>query len=205
MKNSIVILFFFALGCVILYSGLNNLMMADRAKSWSTTEGNVKSSKCSYFHVMNEGSTYIALINYSYTVAGKSYKAERVAFGYKGSWYKKANQKIADVLSSAGTVLVRYDPVKPANAVLSCGMNGSIAKTMFNGICLLLMTAIISLRVFGSGSNTGTLAASLSRNGLKFVVQGFGGIVLLALIWIAIAALLGTIVDCGILDTLVTG
>ena len=204
MKAIIISLCFCAVGVGILCSGINNLMMANQAKTWPTTEGTIKSSKCAYYYVMSESSSYFTHVTYSYTVAGKSYQGDRIAFGYSGSWWRKPNQKIADRLSSATTVLVRYDPDKPSMAVLSCGLNGSTVRTLFTGSWLLLMTAVIVRHALRSQSKTGMLSLSWGLNGFRFIIQGVGGIVMLFVTGLAIASLLGLMINFGILSTLVT-
>lgn len=204
MKTIIISLCFFAVGIGILGFGINNLMMANQAKSWPTTEGTIKSSKCAYYYVMNEGSSYFTHVNYSYTVAGKSYKGERIAFGYSGSWWRRPNQKIADRLSSAKTVLVRYDPDKPSMAVLSYGLNGSTAVKLFAGSWIMIVTAVIVLHALRSQSKTGMLSLSYGPNRFRIIIQGIGGIVLLAVIGLVIVWIGGLLSDCGILSTLVT-
>ena len=204
MKAITISLCFFAVGVGILSSGISNLMLASKAKSWPTTEGTIKSSKCVYYHVMSESSTYLTHVNYSYSVAGQSYEGDRIAFGYRGSWWQGPNQKIADRLSSARTVLVRYDPDRPSMAVLSCGLNASTAMTLFGGSWLLLMSAAIGFRVRRPQSNTGMLTLSFGPNLFRIIIQGFGGIVLLAVTGLVIFWIGGLLGDCGILSTLVT-
>ena len=204
MKAIIISVCFCAVGVGILCSGINNLMMANRAKTWPTTEGAIKSTKCAYYYVMSESSSYFTHVNYSYNVAGKSYQGDRIAFGYSGSWWRKPNQKIADRLSSATTVLVRYNPDKPSMAVLSCGLNGSMIMTLFKGSWLLLMTAVIVRHALRSQSKTGMLSLSWGLNGFRFLIQGVGGIVILFVTGLVIASLLGLMIDYGILSTLVT-
>jgi len=204
MKAIIISVCFCAVGVGILCSGINNLIMANRAKTWPTTEGAIKSTKCAYYYVMSESSSYFTHVNYSYNVAGKSYQGDRIAFGYSGSWWRKPNQKIADRLSSATTVLVRYNPDKPSMAVLSSGLNGSTIRTLFNGSWLLLMTAVIVRHALRSQSKTGMLSLSWGLNGFRFLIQGVGGIVILFVTGLVIASLLGLMIDYGILSTLVT-
>jgi hypothetical protein len=205
MKAIIISLCFFAVGVGILCSGINNLMLTNQAKTWPTTEGTIKSSTCAYYYVMSESSSYFTHVTYSYTVAGKSYQGDRIAFGYSGSWWRKPNQKIADRLSSATTVLVRYNPDKPSMAVLSCGLNGSTIRTLFTGSWLLLMTAVIVRHALRSQSKTGMLSLSWGLNGFRFLIQGVGGIVMLFVTGLAIGSLLGLMINFGILSTLVTG
>lgn len=205
MKGVIIGICFFAVGVGILCSGINNLIMANQAKTWPTTEGTIKSSTCAYYYVVSENASYFAHVTYSYTVAEKSYQGDRIAFGYSGSWWRMPSRKIADRLSSAKTVLVRYHPDKPSLAVLSCGLNGSTVMTLFTGNWFLLITAVVWLHVCRSGrSNTGTLALSWDLNGLRIIVKGVGGIVLLVVTGLLIASLLGLMIDFGILSTLVT-
>jgi hypothetical protein len=204
MKGVIVGICFFAVGVGILCFGINNLIMANQAKTWPTTEGTIKSCKCAYYYVMNESSSYFTHVNYSYTVAGRSYQGDRIAFGYSGSWWRKPNQKIADRLSSAKTVLVRYAPDKPSLAVLSCGLNGATIITLFTGSWFMLITVVILLHVFRLRNSTGMLALSWGPNRFRIIIQGVGGIVLLVVTGLAIASLLGLMIDFGILSSLVT-
>jgi hypothetical protein len=204
MKGIIISLCFFAVGVGMLCSGINNLMMANQAKSWPTSEGTIKSSKCVYYYLVDEGSSYFTYVNYSYTVAGKSYEGDRIAFGYTGSWWRRPNQKIADRLSSAKTVLVRYDPDKPSTAALSYGLNGSTAMTLFAGGWIMLVTAVIALRALRSQSKTGMISLSCGPKHFRIIIQGVGGIVLLVVTGLLIVWIGGLLSDCGILSTLVT-
>jgi len=204
MKVITICLCFLAVGVGILSSGISNFMMANKAKSWPTTEGRIKSIKCAYYYVMSESSTYLTHVNYSYTVAGQIYEGDRIAFGYRGSWWHGPNQKIADRLSSATTILVRYDPDRPSMAVLSSGLNASTVMTLFSGSWLLLMSAAIAFRVRSSRNNTGMLAASFGRHLFRVIIQGFGGIVLLAVTGLVIVWIGGLLSDWGIVNTLVT-
>jgi hypothetical protein len=203
MKAIIISLCFFVIGLVVVCFGINNLMMANRAKSWPTTEGTIISSECVYYYSMNEGSSYFTHVKYSYTVSGKSHPGDRIAFGYTGSWWQRPNQKIADRLSSAKTVLVRYDPDKPSMAVLSCGLNGSIVQTLLIGSWIMLVTAVIVLHVRRSQSKTGLLSLSWGSNGFRINIRGVGGIVVLVVIGVVIVSLVGLLCDWGILSTIV--
>ena len=206
MKAIIISFCFLAVGVVILYFGIDSLKMANQAKSWPTTEGRIISSKCVYYYEidgLNLSWTYFTHVNYSYAVAEKSYKGDRIAFGYTGSWWRRPNQNIADRLSSAKTVLVRYDPDKPSTAVLSCGLNGSIVRTLLIGSWIILATAIITLHVLRSRDNTtGALSLSWGPDRVKVTLQGIGGIVLLVVVGWGIVALVGLLCDWGILGTI---
>lgn len=204
MKAILLSLCIFAAGVGVLGSGMANLTTARRARSWPTTEGTLLSSKCVKYHVMSEGSSFFTHVNYRYTIAGKSYPGDRLAFGYTGSGWRRPNQKIADRLSSARQVLVRYDPDKPSTAVLSYGLNGSTATRMLAGIWIMLVSAALALHALRPRPGTRTLSLSWGRNRLALALQGVGGIVLLVVVGLILVWLGGLLSDYGILDTLVT-
>ena len=76
--------------------------------------------------------------------------------------------------------------------------------TLFGGSWLLLMSAAIGFRVRRPQSNTGMLTLSFGPNLFRIIIQGFGGIVLLAVTGLVIFWIGGLLGDCGILSTLVT-
>ena len=204
MKAAIFGLVLFAAGVVLLISGIRSVLMNNQALSWATTEGTIISSKCVDYSDWDNSSSYFTHVDYRYTVAGKSYQGDRITFGYSGGWWRRPNQKIADRLSSAKTVLVRYDPEKPSIAVLAYGLNGSTVRTLFIGTWLLLITAVVLLHAVRNRGTTGVLALSWGMNGFKILTQGVGGIVLLVLTGLVIGSLLSFTIDCGILSALVT-
>lgn len=206
MKTVILGLCFFTIGMVVFSFGIDSLMTGNQATSWPTTEGTNISSKCAYYFELDGllNSTYFTHVKYSYAVAGKSYNGDRVAFGYTGSWWRGPNQKIAERLSSARTVVVRYDPDKPSRAVLSCGLNGSIVRTLFIGSWIMLVTAVSVRYALRSQHKTGMLSLSWGSSQFRIMIQGVGGIVLLVVIGWVIAALAGLFCDWGILGTMVT-
>jgi hypothetical protein len=204
MKTAIFGLCLFVVGVAILTSGIRSLLMDNHAMSWATTEGTIISSKCVDYSDWDNGLSYFAHVKYRYTVAGKSYQGDRIAFGYSGSWWQRPNQKIADRLSSAKTVLVRYDPDKPSMAVLAYGLNGSTVRTLFIGIWLLLLTALVLLHAVRSRGTSGVLTLSWGLKGFKVLTQGVGGIVLLVVTGLVMGSLLSFMVDVGILSTMVT-
>ncbi len=208
MKKTIISLGLLAVGGWILVSGISSLMMDCRARSWPIAEGALQSSRCVRYYDMESGIlgwSYFTHVNYSYAVAGRSYNGDRIAFGYSGSWWRRPNQKIADRLSSARTVLVRYDPDKPSTAVLAYGVNGSHVRTVFIGSWIVLMTAAGLASVFRSRNNAGLIAASWHFNRFNLVIHGIAGMVLLVAAGLVIFWLLGLMIDCGILSTLELG
>lgn len=205
MKTALFGLCVLAIGIAVFISGVNSLRMAYRAKSWPTAAGVIRSCKCVRYSDMdgiNVSWTYFTHANYSYTVEGRSYPGDRIAFGYSGSWWQRPNQKIADRLSAAKRVMVRYDPGKPSMAVLSYGLNGSTVRALFIGSWLMFAAVVVLLYAFRSKDTGGLLVLSWGSNGAGIMVQGVGGIAVLVVIGWAIASLLGLVIDLGILGTI---
>ena len=147
----------FAVGFGVLGYGIRSLILSNTAKTWPTTEGYVDTCKVTEMSD-SDGTTYRVDVQYNYTVAGKRHTGDRIAFGYSGSSGRTAHQEIADRLSSAKTVLVRYDPIIPSRAVLSYGLNRStIFLLVFGGTWLLFVTGFTALWFTSSLSDSGIL------------------------------------------------
>ena len=148
---------FYAVGFGVLGYGIRSLILSNTAKTWPTTEGDVES--CTITESSDsDGTTYKVDVQYSYTVAGTRYAGDRIAFGYAGSSGRTAHQEIADRLSGAKTVHVRYDPANPSRAVLSFGLNRStIFMLVFGATWLLFVTGFTALWMTSSLSDTGIL------------------------------------------------
>jgi hypothetical protein len=149
---------FFVVGFGVLGHGIRSLLMSNQARTWPTTEGSIESCKITESSDSEGGSTYRAEVTYSYTVRGRNHLGDRIAFGYSGSSGRTAHQEIADRLSSAKTVRVRYDPADPSRAVLSYGLNRStIFLLVFGSTWLLFVTGFTVLWMTSSLSDTGIL------------------------------------------------
>lgn len=128
--------------------GLRSVFRANQAKHWPTTSGRIESCRIEESTDSEGGTSYRVEARYLYSVRGRSYEGPRLAFGYSGSSGRAAHQEIADRLNASETVLVRYDPLHPANAVLSYGLNRSILLLLVFGVTWLLFTTGFSLLVF---------------------------------------------------------
>ncbi len=149
---------FFVVGFGILGCGIRSLILSNTAKTWPTAEGRVETCKVTEASD-SDGTTYKVDVQYSYTVAGTRHTGDRIAFGYSGSSGRTAHQEIADRLSGAKTVLVRYDPALPSRAVLSYGLNRStIFLLVFGATWLLFVTGFTALWMTSSLSDTGILS-----------------------------------------------
>jgi hypothetical protein len=136
-----------ALSFLFLLSGLGLLCygiivakQAIKASKWPTVEGTIKSPS---FHESSTegGKTYEVVVEYDYSVEGKTYTGGRLAFGYGGSSNKQVHQAILDKLKGASLVTVRYNPQNHAISTLSCGINNSI-KVIFASAFMWLSVGI---------------------------------------------------------------
>ncbi len=93
----------------------------------------------------SDGTTYRAAVRYRYTVAGRAYDADRIAFGYGGSSDLDAHQAIHDALSLSDHVGVRYNPNDPSQSALAYGVSRSTAVMMVFGIVLTFLTVALFL------------------------------------------------------------
>ena len=149
---------FFAVGFGVLGYGIRSLLLSNQARTWPTTDGTIESCKV-VESSDSDGSTYRAEVAYFYTVSGHRHRGDRIAFGYSGSSGRSSHQEIADRLSSAKTVLVRYDPANPSRAVLSYGVNRStVFLLVFGATWLLFVTGFTALWLTSSLSDTGILS-----------------------------------------------
>lgn len=88
----------------------------------------------------SDGTTYRTVVRYRYTVAGRSYDADRIAYGYVGSSGRDAHQAIHDALSRSDRIGVRYNPGNPSESALAYGLNRSTVMLMVFGIVWTFFT-----------------------------------------------------------------
>ncbi len=156
---------FFAMGFGIFGYGIYSLVMSSQAKTWPTTDGHVEACDLTESSDSDGGTTYRVEVKYRYAVEGVSYDGDRISFGYSGSSGHGAHREILDRLSSAKTVLVRYDPANPSRAVLSYGLNRStVLLLLFGGTWLLFVIGFTLLWITSSMSDTGILSTLVTTN-----------------------------------------
>jgi hypothetical protein len=223
-KNLIIAGVFFLIGLGVALYGLTALSNAEAAKAWPTAEGTILSSRCERF--FNDWQiTYEAMVTYTYSVAGKRYEWNTIAFGYNGGWWRLPNRRIADRFPPGSAVTVRYDPSEPWSATLSVGLNLPILGWIFLGSWIMLVSGAVIRHVLrgwpdrtafvtvshdagdktsppnpSDRGRTGIGLTRLSRRSLRLTIatRGVGGIILLALIGLLIAWLGGLAIDLGI-------
>lgn len=146
---------FLVVGLGLVGYGGSLVLKANRAASWPTTEGTLIEHRLTQRHD-GDGSSYQVKATYAYTVDGTRYESDRIAFGYGASNGRATHESLDQKLGSGSTVVVRYDPERPQEAVLSCGVNNGIRFLLVFGCTWTLFTIglYVLVRPFLSADTT---------------------------------------------------
>ena len=118
--------FFALLGIVGLFfagCGCYQIKRSWAPVRWPTTQGRVK--RCTFMHTPpsdhDGGDKYWVSVEYIYSANGIRHYGTQIAIGYEHSHWRSVERAIYERLNSSCRVIVRYDPQKTDNAVLSYG------------------------------------------------------------------------------------
>jgi hypothetical protein len=142
---------FFAVGFNIVGRGVYYLVKSRRARTWPLVEGTIHACE-------TETADGRVSVIYSYSVTGHLHQGQRIAFGYSETGVHPDRANHADLckkLSEARIVKVRYNPAKPSESVLSCGLNrGTVDTLTFGLIWLFFMTGFAAMFVLPRADKT---------------------------------------------------
>lgn len=154
MGFAIFISIFFAVGFGLLGYGVHSFYRGRQALSWPTVEGRFLECRLQE-NPDSESTTWEVKVRYGYSVAGREFEGNRVAFGYNGSSTHEEHQEIYEKLQSGSRVLVHYQPSNPSDSVLAAGFNRSTFLTLaFAVTWLLFTTGFTVLWTTSSGRDT---------------------------------------------------
>jgi hypothetical protein len=127
-----------AFGVVWLARTVPILREARASKSWMVTTGTIIDRDTRLLG--GRDGAVVPVIRYRYTVEGVAFESERITVadeGY-GSW-----RAAKDVLAryASDTVEVRFNPERPARAVLSCALPSYMSTIVGLGIAMLAAAA----------------------------------------------------------------
>jgi len=155
---------FFAIGFGILGWGGYSVVKAQRAKSWPITDGKISSCDLVKSSHSEGGPTYEAKVTYTYWANGQNREGSRIGYGYSGSSNFSAHQAIFEKLRQASTVQVRYNPAKPSESVLSCGINRStVAILVFSSVWTIFTTGFALLMYLGNSGDNQILQTLITK------------------------------------------
>jgi len=127
--------------CVAIYGGLVytvlNMLYSLLATQWPKTPGEVAYAGVDEDYDGSEGSTYKPIIEFKYTVRGKEYTSNRLAFGFMYTGFKFLATDICRKYSNRPNIMVSYNSKKPQNSVLLTGLR------LFHVVQLVSFSVII--------------------------------------------------------------
>jgi len=132
------------LGISALYWGHGQVKKTMDARDWPRTRGTVISSAVKVERG-DSGFMFSPRVRYEYSVAGKTYAAERVSFGDYADSERSVARRIVDRYHPGQEVVGYYDPEDPTGAVLEPAVVGGIWIPLIVGICCLLV-GIVGVR-----------------------------------------------------------
>lgn len=107
------------------------------ALDWPTTTAQITNSELITSYDSDDGNKYEVYAEYQYSLNGRSYKNDVLAFGYTSSSSKAENQEILDKLQQAKKIHINYNPKDPQNSVIVPEVNKSTIKLFLFSITLL--------------------------------------------------------------------
>jgi Protein of unknown function (DUF3592) len=153
---------FYIVGFGMLGFAGRSIYKSKQAEAWPTAEGKITSCNLKE-NFDSDGNSYQVDVRYTYWAGGQTHEGKKIAFGYSGSSSRQMHKEIAERLQSARVVKVRYNPSKPSEAVLACGINRSTLFTLVFGLTWTLFTlGFTFLFVFCNGSDHQILKSLLT-------------------------------------------
>jgi len=110
--------------------------------NWEVVKGTVCDSKLDEY-VSDSGTSYKAIVRYSYIVNGKEYMSGRIFFGdiiREGFSFK--SKGLLNIYPGGTTVEVYYNPLKPAESVLRKGVHPNVMLMFITSFLLLVFTCV---------------------------------------------------------------
>jgi len=130
---------FVIFGIVLLIVWISSKKKAEASQKWPTVSGLILSTHVDiHTSTDSDGSTstsYKPVVNYSYSIMGQEYTANRIAFGANAFSRKKCDSIIARYLTNQ-QVIVHYNPEKLEDAVLETQAQGGILSLILG--CILI-------------------------------------------------------------------
>ncbi len=137
------IVFVIPVGLLFAIRPAVGLWRGDASRSWPATDGRIVSSDIKISRTIGyytpSSSVYLPHIRYEYSAGGRTYTADRFAFGAKGFTQRDEAERVVERYPVGERVLVHYDPRNPRRVVLEPGVNSRPAIKRVSGLGLLLV------------------------------------------------------------------
>jgi hypothetical protein len=130
---------FYLVGFGLLGYGLWSMRRSTESGTWPMVTGTIDACELTtHPGGADSDPTHKVEVKYTYSVNGRQYTGDTLAFGYTSSSGREVHKEILARLQAAQTVEVRYDPFDPQTSVLSYGVHRSIQFTIAFAITWLL-------------------------------------------------------------------
>jgi hypothetical protein len=115
----------FVAGLALLVYVARSLYFSIAAARWPIAEGTITNCSQEFYVSGRSNNQYIRVV-YSYSVNGRPFQGNRLAFGYAGNNFTDEDDCMLEMLRNAKYMEVRYNPEKPAVSTLSFGFHRSL-------------------------------------------------------------------------------
>ena len=131
----LVFIVFLSLGLFVLAGAIHALWKEKQSTSWPMVQGILIDCQIKHNDDMDS-----VIVKYTYAVDSAQYESSRIAFGYNASSDFNIHKNLFKRLSSLSSVGVRYNPMKPTEAVLADEVGNSIQSQISFGVWWSLFT-----------------------------------------------------------------
>lgn len=140
---------FLLIGLAIIYFGITGVLSGNASKNWPTTPGTmiVSNFTSTYSCDNNNGcQTYYNLVlEYSYSVSGKSYMGNMLSLSSSSSTSYNYVYGIINQYPPGANVTVYYNPSNPSQAVLQTGTGSGTYILLVLGLIFAAVGAFVAL------------------------------------------------------------
>jgi len=107
-----------------------------KVAGWRKTEGTMDACAIKESKDSEGDPVWSVEVAYSYSVSGKQYNSNRVAYGYRENNCHGEHSALYARLSKGRTVIVRYNPNDPSDATLTYGLHRAPVMLVVGGLII---------------------------------------------------------------------
>lgn len=137
-------------GVICILIAIINAKRAKASLTWPRAQGRITSSQVVTGRSRKYSDSYCPEVEYEYGVAGRTYSGKRIAFGPAGSRNEARERAVAASYTVGTPVVVFYNSVRPADAILERRAASSNVKLWIVGVGFILFGVALPL-LTGSG------------------------------------------------------
>ena len=131
-------------GIFIAAAGCCDAWLSSRAGSWPTVEGEIIDSDLEQLSETNSKltDTYAVSVHYRYSVKGREFIGERIAYGLGVLLMEQSAQRIVDRYPVGERVRIYVCPTNPAQSVLEVRVTWAAIALILLGIVVVVWSAL---------------------------------------------------------------